>query len=251
MKNDDDLELKKLFLKYIEKTINKAKNHPQYRINENNYRLLSEDAKMALSVLHYINNLKDLVSDLKKTQIFIRRFPNKEYLLENDIDQLSYLKYHYEVFIHKIHTILEVKKLAINDFYKIGLREKDCNWLNLKNQSAITDKPVKKIIENYFKSFEHIILQRNLNTHRAYYGDTKNEELSLDYSIHRNSEKLNYDLGEEYNKIMPKTFLNILIKDYRKEKIEYIKNGTDIAEYYVNQFEIILLNEFFLKIMKK
>jgi len=250
MENATNLELRNFFIEYLEKTMSYAKNHPEYDINKNNYHLHSDNAKLALTILNFTTKLKDLIFDLKKTQVFIQRFPNKKFYEENEIDQLAYIKYHYEVFLHKIHTILEIKKLAVNEFYKIGLDEKDCSWKNLKNQPKLKNKPVSTIIEFYFKSFEHIIKHRNLNTHRAFFGDKKNEELSFDYSIYKNAEKYGYDVGEDFRRIIPKTFLNYLIKDYRKEKIDYIKNGTQIAENYIEQFETIILTEFFIKVKK-
>ena len=249
--NATDFELRKFFLEYLEKVMNITKNHPEYDIKKNNYHLHSKDAKLALSILNFQTKLNDLVADLKKVEIFIRRFPNKKFYEENDIDQLDYVKYHYEVFLHKIHTILEVKKLAINTFYEIGLKEKDCTWKNLKNQKKIKNSAISKIIEFYFKSFEHIIEHRHLNTHRAYFGDKTNDELKTDYSIYRNSEKLGHEVGENFRRIMPKGYVNYKIKEYRIERIEYIKSGTEIADTYVEQFQTIILTEFFNRIVNK
>lgn len=249
--NATDFELRKFFLDYLEKAMNLTKNHPEYNINQNNYHLHSEDAKLALAILDFQTTLNDLVADLKKVEIFIRRFPNKKFYEDNEIGQLDYIKYHYEVFIHKIHTILEVKKLAINKFYDIGLKERNCTWKNLKNQKQIKNSAISKIIEFYFKSFEHIIKHRHLNTHRAYFGDKTNDELKTDYSIYKNAEKFGRDVSLNFRRIMPQGVVNYRIKEYKKERIEYIKIGTKIADTYVEQFITIILTEFFNKIINK
>ena len=249
--NATNFELRKFFLEYLEKAMNLTKNHPEYDISRNNYHLHSENAKLALSILDFQTTLNDLVADLKKVEIFIRRFPNKKFYEDNEIGQLDYIKYHYEVFIHKIHTILEVKKLAINAIYDIGLKERNCTWKNLKNQKRIKNSAISRIIEFYYKSFEHIIKHRHLNTHRAYFGDKTNDELKTDYSIYKNSEKFGRDVNEIFRRIMPQGVVNYRIREYKKERIEYIKSGTEIADTYVEQFITIILTEFFNKIMDK
>ena len=50
---------------------------------------------------------------------------------------------------------------------------------------------------------------------------------------------------------MPQGVVNYRIKEYKKERIEYIKCGTKIADTYVEQFITIILTEFFNKIMNK
>ena len=158
--NDDnvtDFELRKFFLEYYEKARKTATEHPEFKLGQNNYHLLSKNAKEAGRILDFMTRISGLTSDLDKVQVFIRRFPLKEYYETNDIDQLDFIKYHYEVFIHKIHTLLEVKKLWMNDFYKIGLKEEDCSWDNLKKYNEIQKSPAKIILDAYYKSFKHII----------------------------------------------------------------------------------------------
>jgi len=246
-----DFELRKFFIEYLDKTMEITMSHPDYDINKDNYHLHSENGKLAFIILKYTSKLKDLLSDLKKVEVFMRRFPNKNFYKENDIDELDYIKYHYEVFLHKVHTILELKKLAINKFYKIGLHEKDCNWKNLKNQPKLENKPTLKIVEYYFNSFEHLIEHRNLNTHRALFFDKKNEELKLDSFIYSNYEKQGEEVSEEFRKMMPPQVLKYFIKEYKKEKIKYVKEAIEIANTYIEKFETIILTDFFIIIMNE
>ncbi|MEP6262815.1 MAG: hypothetical protein ABJ092_14660 [Gillisia sp.] len=253
MDNDkvSDFELRKFFLEYYEKSRNTATQHPDFKLGQNNYHLLSEDAKEASQVFKFMNKIYGLTSDLEKTHIFMRRFPIRDYYEKNDIDQLDFIKYHYEVFLHKIHTLLEVKKLWLNDFYNIGLKEEDCNWNNLKSYSKIQKSPAKFIIEFYFKSFEHLIKFRHLNTHRAFFKDTKNEELKSDLMIYNGFKKYGIDVGEDFRRMRPKFLVDYQIKKYRKEKLEYVKNGVEIAKTYSEQFITIIQTEFFANKMEK
>lgn len=251
MNEEEKNELLKLFLNYQERIFTNVRKHPEYDISKNNNYLFDEDGKTALKILKYIWILNGLVDDLKKNVVFMRRFPDKKFYLENDIDKLSYLKYHYEVFIHKIHTILEVKKLSLNNVYNIGLPEKDCSWSNLKSNPKVRATNTTKIIEAYFKTFSHLIDHRNLNTHRATFKDKKNEDLSREHFINQSSEKLNLELGEEYEKIFPQFLLEYKINEYRKERINYVKDCLEAAETYVEQFNMIMISELFKNIKKK
>lgn len=251
MNEEEKDELLKLFLSYQERIFINVRKHPEYDINKNNNHLFDEDGKTALKILKYMGLLNGLVDDLKKIVVFMRRFPDKKYYLENDIDQLSYLKYHYEVFIHKIHTILEVKKLSLNDVYKIGLLEKDCSWSNLKGNPKIRTTETTKIIEAYFETFVHLINHRNLNTHRAIFIDNINERLSSHFFLQKASKKYDMDLSNDYLEIFPQALLDYQIAKYRKEKTNYVKDGLKAAETYVDQFNSIMISEFLQKILKK
>lgn len=253
MSNDKitEFELRKFFLEYYENSSKTATQHPDFKLGKNNYHLLSEDAKEANQVFNLMNKIYGLTSDLEKTHTFMRRFPIKDYYEKNDIDQLDFIKYHYEVFLHKIHTLLEVKKLWMNDFYNIGLKEEDCNWNNLKSYPKIQNSPAKFIIEFYFKSFEHLIKFRHLNTHRAFFKDTKNEDLKSDLMIYNGFKKFGIDVGEDFRRIRPKFLVDYQIKKYRKEKQEYVKNGIEIAKTYSEQFITIIQTEFFNSKMEK
>ncbi|MBN3584814.1 hypothetical protein JYB64_20650 [Algoriphagus aestuarii] len=247
---DLDLELMNFFFNYFENSRKEVTEHPEYNIGKNNYHLLSNNAKEASRILTFMGKIFGLNSDLEKTYTFIRRFPIKDYYQKNDIDQLEFIKYHYEVFIHKIHTLLEVKKLWLNDFYEIGLKEEDCNWNKLKTYSKIQMSPAKIIIENYFKSFKHIIEFRHLNTHRAFYMDSDIESIKIDQHIYNVYDKYKIDIPDDYKTIRPRFVVDYQIKKYRKEKLEYIKNGVRIAEIYSHQLITEILKEFFNKILK-
>lgn len=245
------LKLRKHFLQYHRKVMDFAMKHPQYEIGRNNYHLLSKEAKETCSILDYMNRLIDLKSDLDKTATFIRRFPIKEYYHENDIDQIDFIKYHFEVFIHKIHTILEVMKLMVNEFYNIGLKEEDCNWKNLKNHEDVKNSAVSKIIQIYYKSFKHLISLRHMNTHRALLKDKLSDALKSDLMIYNESEKYDLEVGEDFKRLRPKIIIDYQVKRLRKERVEYIKNGKEIAENYINRFIYVILIEFFARKMNK
>ncbi len=251
MENNSDLEIRKEFLEYKMNLMTETMSHSEYNIDQNNFHLHSENGKTAITISKYLNKIFDLIADLDKIVLFLRRFPNKKFYTENDLDELEYTRYHFEVFTHKIHTILEIKKLLVNEFYDIGLSPKNCNWKNLIKNKNLRNSTSSKMIEFYYKSFEHLIQLRHLNTHRAIFNEEKMEDLRSDLMMYAQCEKFNLDIGEEYRRMRPKVLVDYQVTKYRKDKLRYIQDGRDIARQYSLQFENIILKEFFEKVSKK
>ena len=249
--NVTDFELRLFFLDYIEKIIKQGLNHPDYESGKNNFHLHSESGKLAMTVHKYTNKINELLSDLDKIVIFLRRFSNKKFYQEKGISELDYTKYHFEVYIHKIHTVLELKKLLVNDFYDIKLSPKDCNWKNLIKNKEFKQSGTSKIIDFYYKSFEHLIELRHLNTHRAIFNEPKLEDLKSDLMIYDQFKKLNLEVDKKFQRYRPKFLVDHEIKRYRKDKLEYISEGAEIAKQYAYQFETLILSELFNKAMNK
>ena len=245
MEENSDLEIRKKFLDYKMNLMTETMSHPDYNIDQNNFHLHSQSGKIAVTISKYLNRIFDLLSDLDNIVLFLRRFPNRKFYSDNDLDELEYTRYHFEVFIHKIHTILEVKKLLVNEFYNIGLDPKDCNWKNLIKDKNFKKSDSSKILEFYFKSFEHLIKLRHLNTHRAIFNEKKMEDLRSDLMIYKQYEKFNLEVGEDFRRIRPKIIVDYQVTKYRRDKLNYIEEGKDIARQYSTQFENIILEEFF------
>jgi hypothetical protein len=185
----------RFLLDSVNDALEDAKNHKDYNILKNNFHLFSEKNKYVMNTFRYYNNITEFNEDIKKVEFFLRRFPNSKFLNENDIDNLTYIKYHMEVLFHKIHTILELKKLMINEVYNVGFSEKNCSWENLKKHSKLRNKAPVQILKNYFKTFKYIIDLRHLNTHRGFYDDENSIDISIPLNIYKWSERDGYDLG--------------------------------------------------------
>ncbi|MFY0631961.1 MAG: hypothetical protein JXR05_16485 [Flavobacteriaceae bacterium] len=244
-------KLLKVFIEYYRKTMKDLEEHPEFELGQNNHHLLTDEAKKVSRISDFMSRLSGLISDIDKVIVFVRRFPSKTYYESNDMNQLDFIKYHFEVFIHKIHTILEVKKLLINDFYELGFENENCSWNNLKKHKKIKTSEVKKIVENYHETFKHLIELRHINTHRGIFNDKKNNDLNNDLFIYKGFEKFGLDIGDDFRKIRPKFIVDYQIKEYRKERLKYIKEGREIANNYINQILTIILAEFFEKKLNK
>jgi hypothetical protein len=239
-----NLELIKFLLNSANQALEEAKNHKDYNIQKNNYHLFSEKSKYIMNTFSLYNKIIDFNEDIKKVEVFLKRFPNSNFLNENDIDNLAYIKYHIEVFFHKVHTILELKKLMINEVYKVGFHEKDCSWENLKKQPNLKNKLPMLIVENYFKTFKIAIQARHFNAHRGYYYDNDSIDISTPLNIYKWAEEVNYDLEKTFKLIMPKVLIEHKLKMFKKEKIEYVKNAFKATTYYKDEFFKHILIDF-------
>lgn len=69
--------------------------------------------------------------------------------------------------------------------------------------------------------------------------------------IYNGFKKYGIDIGEDLRRMRPKFLVDYQIKKYRKEKLEYVKNGLEIAKTYSEQFITIIQAEFFANKMER
>ncbi|GAA4027186.1 hypothetical protein GCM10022386_08190 [Flavobacterium cheonhonense] len=244
-------ELHNKFFEVVNRTMIEIHKHPAYSSCKNNHNLLSQEGKYAQQVFKHFSKIHETQQDLRKIEIFLRRFPLKKFYEKNEISHLDYIKYHTEVFYHKVHTILELFKLMINEVYEVGYNGKRCTWENLLKSETLKGSIPLNIIEYYHKSFEHIINARHLNSHRAIFKDSEKDDIEGPMMLYKNSEKFNMDLGDEFKRMMPKFYLEYKIKKYKNERLKYIVNANDVAEQYVNLFINTTIPEFLKRAKSK
>ncbi|RLZ08038.1 hypothetical protein EAH69_10595 [Faecalibacter macacae] len=220
----------------------KSKNY-----NENvHHKNMPDNLKMGLNTLNYIIQLDDLHNDLKKCLIFIKRFPLRKYYEENDIIEIDFIKYHHEVLIHKIHTILEVIKIAVNDILKLNIKSKNCNLNSMKTKSAFVNSEFHKLIDAYYKTFENQINHRHLNTHRAIYLDNVNKDLNTKLGLYKLYKKMNIEVDDEIQNLIPEFILESKVKQYKREKVNFFKEVINLTEDFIKKFNILII-DYFLK----
>ncbi|MBS1249613.1 MAG: hypothetical protein MAG431_01193 [Chloroflexi bacterium] len=197
-----------------------------------------------MTTFGYFTKINEIVNNLKYIEVFLRRFPARKFYEENDINQLVYSQYHFEVFMHKIHTILELMKLMLNAIYELGIPERDCSWDNLKDRDEIKKSKAYPILNSYYSKFKAVIDARHLNTHRAVFNDAKKDRLDVSYGIYNAYEELSLEIDDEYKKNMPKLVLDWRIKDYRKNKLKLVEGSKKVVEKHVKMFFESIADEF-------
>lgn len=236
-----DKELFGQFLNLLQETQKGIDKHPDFSYIKNNHHLFSDRGKYVQKVFRYYSRVMEVQEDLDRIAIFLRRFPLKKFYEENNIDYISYTKYHMEVFFHKINTLLDLLKLMVNEVYELNLSARKCTWDKLCKHDRTKDTPPLKVMEYYHKSFEHIIKARNLNTHRGLYHDPESDDIRMPMMIYRESEKFNIDVGEDLRLVMPKFGIEYRLRKFKKEKLNYIKNANEVVTQYVNLFMNVTL----------
>lgn len=239
-----NIELYRKFIDVINSSIEELYNHPERKSSQSNFHLLSEKGKYSSKVFEYYSKMNQTLDDLRKIEIFLRRFPLKNFYQDNEITHLDYIKYHTEVFYHKINTLLDLFKIIINNVYELGLSEKKCTWENLIKSEKSKQSVLIKVVECYYKSFEHVLIARNLNSHRGQFHDSEKDDLEDYLFLYKNSEKFNMELGDNFKKMMPKFYLQYKVKVYKNDKLKFIQNGNKVAKEYANIFSNIFFEEF-------
>ena len=212
-------------------------NRVGYRPDENNYNLLTEKEKYTAGISQILTNFISTIEQLEFIKIFIRRTPYKKYLWNNSIDELKYIQYHLEVLFHKIHTILEIMKLLLNEVYILNFNEKNCTWQNLVSQLGTEIQPMV-ILNNYFTTFKNIIELRHLNSHRGFYLDQEQEEIDLytGYGLLKLYNNSGIEPDEEFNSRVSQQKIKEQISLFRKRKINIINNIQAKISEYSNDF---------------
>jgi hypothetical protein len=224
------------FLSTINELMHDIEKRAGFSYGKNNYHLFSSREKYYMDIFNLYNRINDLKKDLDHIEVFLRVYPNVKYLNKHNVDKLEYIKYHTEVFFHKIHTIVEVQKLLLNKVYVLGLSEKQCSWDRIKKELGIVNLRALDVVEKYYDAFEHIIKARHLNSHRAIYNDADADEISGDLFIYKTFEQMKKEVDDDFKRISPKVFLEYELKMYRKERVNFIKQSKIAANSYIDAF---------------
>lgn len=188
-----------------------------FKLGQNNWNILSDSEKYISTIFDIYQRLNHVIENLSHSSTFIRRIPARAYLLKNGINELSYLRYHLEVYVHKIHTVLELMRLLVNAALEFNIPEKDCSWENLRKCESMKGSTIEKILNSYFKSFKDHIKIRHFNTHRGMFKDSEIDELSTPLMIYENARKFKMDVSD-YNILYPEAFLKMQIKELRRKR---------------------------------
>lgn len=240
---DDLFKQCELFIKELQSEVEKALEHPDHDVNKNNYSCMSERGRYLVKINSLNCRLDELLKDIKKVLIFIRRFPNPKYFIDNEIDNIDYIKYHLEVLTNKIHNILEIMRLTINFVYELGLLANDCSWNNLKSKMDINCN-IMQILNLYHKSFKDVIDLRHSIVHQGKDVDSVTTDMQSYLSLLRSrceySRYLSIEDKEQQISIM---LLRFETKNYKKEKIKYVKSVIHASEYYTDLFKYYIYKE--------
>jgi hypothetical protein len=228
-------ELLKKFGEHSGQLMAEVKDLPSMQGEGNKRHLLTSIHRLNIDLNTKFVELNRIKSDINKVVVFLKRFPTRKFYEENEITELDYIKYHLEVFFHKVATGSDLLKLLVNVLFELNIANKQCNTKKLKEK--IPNKyinPFIGLIEAYDESFKNIKFFRHKNSHEAKFYDDKFDRLEMYDRLYRNSKKFDLSI-KEFQIIMPEGYLDFSIKELRKDKIEWVKNAIDVYETYIDK----------------
>jgi hypothetical protein len=231
-------------MKNVSGALKNLENAKGFKIGENNHHLLSEVDKYHSRVFRIQSSLTRTVEQLGQIRIYLNRYPFKKYYFEKGISQLEYIQYHTEVLFHKVHTILEIMKLLINEVYQLGIAPKDCSWVALVKKIPLKSGPMKNL-DHYFKTFEDLIDRRHSNTHRGYYEDQEKDDIDMKYGLaFYRLEMEGHRIDEELKDSMPMPLINYMLREHKKKRVELIDTCITENEKLLTAFLDSLFDEY-------
>jgi hypothetical protein len=214
-----------------------------YLFGQNNHHLLTINEKRTLRIFTLISNLFTIINDLKLIYVLINKLPAKSYRKKHDISELDYIRLHYEVFIHKIHTVCELMKFIANEVLNIQLSHKDCNWANLIKNKEFNNSKCRKIIQEYYDDFKDLIESRHRNSHRGIYDDEKMDQVSAEYLIYSHENKFEAKISDEFKEMFPYFIVRYKVRKYKRHKLKEIAKYEQIIFKHVYNFLCSLVLE--------
>ncbi len=216
-----------------------------FKIGQNNFHLLNDTEKYISRVSKINGDLNRVFEQINHIKVFVRRFPNRKFYHQNGIGELDYIQYHTEILIHKIHTIMEIMKLIVNEVYCLKIEKRNCNWRNLTKKLS-KETPCLLIIDSYLKTFKNYIDLRHINTHRGIYQDKGKEEIEMDYGLdlYLMSDSLGYELDDKFKTTFPKFLIDYKTKELKRQRIKFIIKTEEIINGKLKIFLTSLNEEF-------
>jgi hypothetical protein len=222
-----------------------------FKIGENNHHLLSEADKYHSRVFRIQSALSKTAEQLSQIRIFLNRYPLRRYYFEKGISQLEYIQYHTEVLFHKVHTILEIMKLLINEVYQLDIAPKDCSWITLTKKISRKTGPMKNL-DLYYKTFEDLIDRRHSNTHRGHYEDQEKDDIDLKYGLaFYRLEMEGHRIDEEMKDSLSMPLINQMLREHKKKRVELIDTCMKENERLLTAFLESLFDEYQKQILNK
>ena len=115
-----NFELLKKFATHSGQLMAAVKDLPEMKGEGNKRHLLTSIHKLNIDINSKFVALDKIMGDLEKVAVFLRRIPTKKFYEENKISELDYVKYHLEVFFHKVSTGSDLLKLLVNVVFELN-----------------------------------------------------------------------------------------------------------------------------------
>lgn len=202
---------------------------------QNNWDTLTLEEQYIMRCFNMFTRLDTVIEQLNHISIYLSRYHGHKDHSTHNINPLSYTQYHVEVYVHKIHTVLELMRLMVNRVYEFNIPDKDCTWEKLKAFPGVKGSAIEKILNSYFKAFKGIIDSRHLNTHRGWFEDPEMERLSQPLFLLNKSEEYGLEIPEFSDRDV-KNFIYSRVHKFRRKRSKEMLDTNKTVYSFVNSF---------------
>jgi|WetSurMetagenome_2_1015567.scaffolds.fasta_scaffold21540_2 hypothetical protein len=133
----------------------------------------NEKEKLLKKIFKRYTNLIGHCEKLVNITKYLDNKTIKEFCDSNEINEVDYYQYHFENFIIRLVSILDLCSKIGNELYELGISERDCNWYKFSHHSEIIGKKCCTIILSYSDYLSSLRLDRNLIVHTGGYESDK------------------------------------------------------------------------------
>lgn len=119
------------------------------------------------NVNHYLSRLIGTIERIEQVPIFIRRFPNSKFFVENNIGFYKWVNYHYSNYLIMSVSLYDISLLLTNEVFMLGIEPRRCNEERVANNKLVKETEVKNSLDKIKKAIKEYKDERNLYAHRG------------------------------------------------------------------------------------
>lgn len=119
------------------------------------------------NVNHFLSRFIGTIERIEQVPIFIRRFPNSKFFVENNISFYKWVNYHYSNYLVMSVSLYDISLLLTNEVFMLGIEPRRCNEERVANNKLVKETEVKSSLDKIKKAVEEYKDERNLYAHRG------------------------------------------------------------------------------------
>lgn len=193
-----------------------------HNVNLDDYGTYEE--KYLKSIYKFVDIIKMYINDLSKTLAFLKVDRKKiPYLYEEKITIDEYYKYHYDNFVIRIVTSIDICAKMGNIIYDLNMPEKKVTWYSVAEHPKIKNNNSAKKLEDFAKYLESFKKARNLKVHKGMNPDNVFDNIIFSEVINKLLGKKDID-NDPYEKYTDRDITNSIneIEKTTQETAEFI-----------------------------
>lgn len=120
------------------------------------------------NVGHYYTSILGTVERIEQVPIFLRRFPNSRFFVQNKITLYRWINYHYTNYLIMSVSLYDIALLLTNETFMLGNAPRHCNESNVAKHKLVRETNVRIALDNLRKAVDDYREPRHLFVHRGH-----------------------------------------------------------------------------------